>query len=728
MKIMRIAGWVAGGIVGVLLLVVIAVTFLVDPNDYKDDIERLVEQQTGRQLVLDGDLELAVFPWIALEFGPAALSDAPGFGDEPFLSLREARLSVRFWPLLRGRVEIGNVRLDGVALRLITDAEGRENWADLASSEPEPSAGETPAGESLEVPTIAGLELRDAAVLIEDRRDDSRIGVTEFNLETGRLASGEPFDLRSSLLLTMSPELSLRTTVAAEVTADFAANVHALSGIAIDVTALGSGFPAEGQDVRIRAQRASLDVAQEQHSLSGIEIEADWRGEGLPASGVPVVVRAADLKADLAGQALALDGLDIDAAGARITGSLTGEEILDAPKLSGPLELAPVSLREWLPRLGIEVPVTRDADVLESLAFTTQATLTPESADLGNLVMRLDDTTARGSFGVADFASEALRFDLEVDRIDADRYLAPEPSGENRVADAGPIEIPVDTLRQLNARGTLVIGEAVFSGIRFTQLKLGVTARDGDVGFNPVEASAYGGQFRGDIGIAAASDTPRLTVDQRVTDVDFAPLFKDLFESERVAGKGSFNARLTASGRDTAAIERTLGGTLDFSVRDGALEGADLWYEIRRARAVMRQQAIPVRSGPAQTPFTALSGSATVREGVIQSQDLTMAMEYLRIAGSAAIDLPRSEIDSRLTATVLRIPAEGADTTQMQELVDARIPVRITGPLADPSVRPDVEGYLKERVRERVEEEKEKIEEKIRDTLQDRLRRALGGN
>jgi AsmA protein len=95
-------------------------------------------------------------------------------------------------------------------------------------------------------------------------------------------------------------------------------------------------------------------------------------------------------------------------------------------------------------------------------------------------------------------------------------------------------------------------------------------------------------------------------------------------------------------------------------------------------------------------------------------------MQYLRVAGKATIDLPQSTIDSRLEATVLRIPAEGTDAAGMQELVNARIPVRITGPLASPKALPDIEGLVKEQV-------KEKVQEKIRDTIQDRLRRALGG-
>ena len=44
----------------------IALPFFIDPNDYKDEISREVEKVTGRNLTLQGDIGLSVFPWIAL--------------------------------------------------------------------------------------------------------------------------------------------------------------------------------------------------------------------------------------------------------------------------------------------------------------------------------------------------------------------------------------------------------------------------------------------------------------------------------------------------------------------------------------------------------------------------------------------------------------------------------------------------------------------------------------
>lgn len=733
MRALKIAGIVVGGIVALIVLALLAVLVFVDPNDYRDDIERLVERHSGRQLTLSGELQLSIFPWLALETGPASLGDAPGFGDEPFVAIEEARVGVRLLPLLRGKVEVGNVRLAGARIRLITDEQGRNNWADLGErqEEQEPQEPGPADGQPMEVPTIAGLEIEDAAVTVENRQENTRQVVRDFNLKTGRLASGEPFDLTTEFVLdqestresSQASTVSARIRLAARVTADLEANAHRLEKPEIDITLTGQGYPRDGIPVQIRAAALTADVARELYRLEALNVNTTWKGEGWPAAGVPVTLQAKDFNANLAAQTLELSGLDLNLAGGHLTGALTGKQILDAPALTGPLELDPISLREWAPKLGVSLPETTDPKVFEKLSFSGTVSLTRSSAEVGNIVLQLDDTTAKGMLGVADFDTEALRFDLSVDRINADRYLPPpgeEPA--EPAADQPPTPIPVETLRNLNARGQLQVGEAIFAGIKFTKLRLGVNARDGKVRFHPSEASMYGGNYTGDISIDATGEVARVTLDEHISGVDFAPLFKDFFETERVSGKGNANIKLAGSGKDTDEIMKTLSGSVDFKVTDGALEGADLWYEIRRARAVLKQQAVPERSGPARTPFTALTGSGVMKNGVLSNNDLNVAMEYLKVTGQGTVDIPASTLDYRLVAAVMKIPREGAEASEAQDLVDAEIPVRITGSLTDPKVRPDLEGYLKSQVKQRVEQEKEKVEEKIKDKLNDKLK------
>ena len=437
MRAVKIAAYVAAGLVGLVIVALLLIVLFVDPNDYRDDIERIVEQKTGRELALDGELKLSVFPWLALETGPASLGEAPGFGDEPFVSIQGARVSARLLPLLRGKLEVGTVRLSGARIRLITDEQGRTNWSDLGSQDEAqaPTGDTTPA----ELPTIAGLQIEDAAITIENRQDDTRRVVRDFDLETGRLRSGEPFDLTTAFVLDQDSTLSVNVHLAATVTADLERNAHRLAEPEIAITLSGSGYPAEGVPVQIRANLLEADIGQERYRLDGLTATTTWKSDGLPAQGVPVSLSAQALGANLAAQTLELTGLDLTLAGARLSGALNGVEILDAPRLEGPLGLEPLSPREWLPKLGIELPPTKDPEVFKRLAFSGKVALTKSSADIRDIMLQLDDTTAKGTVGVADFDAKALRFDLNVDRIDADRYLAPAEEG---AADAGAEEPP----------------------------------------------------------------------------------------------------------------------------------------------------------------------------------------------------------------------------------------------------------------------------------------------
>src|ERR1700676_5318424 len=128
MRTVKILAGAAGGIIVLIIAVLVGVWLLVNPNDYKGRIAAAVKESTGRELVLKGDIKLSVFPWVALELGPASLGNPPGFGEEPFLAFNRAAVRVRLFPLLGKRLDIDRVELDGLDLRLRKNTEGTGNW------------------------------------------------------------------------------------------------------------------------------------------------------------------------------------------------------------------------------------------------------------------------------------------------------------------------------------------------------------------------------------------------------------------------------------------------------------------------------------------------------------------------------------------------------------------------------------------------------------------------
>src|SRR6266403_467008 len=87
MRTAKILTIVVGAVIACFVLALLAVRLFVDPNDYKPRIEAAVKNATSRELLLQGAIKLSVFPWIALELGPASL----GAGQAPAPAVQASR-------------------------------------------------------------------------------------------------------------------------------------------------------------------------------------------------------------------------------------------------------------------------------------------------------------------------------------------------------------------------------------------------------------------------------------------------------------------------------------------------------------------------------------------------------------------------------------------------------------------------------------------------------------
>ncbi len=183
MRILRIIAFGVGGAVALLLLGAVAVWLLVNPNDYKGKIVAAVRTATGRELALPGAIKLSVFPWLALELGPASLGNPAGFPSGEFLSVQHVALRVRLLPLLHRKLQIGRIEIDQPDLRLQENAQGTGNWQDFGQHKAAPESGTS--GQNGEASSIfeslAGIAITHAHVSFD------AVNVNDLNLDVGTL-------------------------------------------------------------------------------------------------------------------------------------------------------------------------------------------------------------------------------------------------------------------------------------------------------------------------------------------------------------------------------------------------------------------------------------------------------------------------------------------------------------------------------------------------------------
>jgi AsmA protein len=78
-KLVKVVAIVFGILVVLVMAAAVIVPLVVNPNDYKDRIVAVVEKQTGRQLKIQGDIDVSLFPWLGVKIEAVELGNAAGF-------------------------------------------------------------------------------------------------------------------------------------------------------------------------------------------------------------------------------------------------------------------------------------------------------------------------------------------------------------------------------------------------------------------------------------------------------------------------------------------------------------------------------------------------------------------------------------------------------------------------------------------------------------------------
>lgn len=200
-------------VVFVIVALVGAAVFLLtfDPNAYKNKVAELVYEKYQRQLEINGDIELSLFPRIGLSVEKVTLSDRNS--DTLFASLDSARFAVAVWPLLWNRLVVDHVAVNGAQVWLNRDENQNFNFTDLIQrSQATPTQAqadfslikEVQAQSTLLAPDanqaefqidIAGLSLKDSALYFYDQSSGTQQQLVGLELNTGRMTFGQPFDV-----------------------------------------------------------------------------------------------------------------------------------------------------------------------------------------------------------------------------------------------------------------------------------------------------------------------------------------------------------------------------------------------------------------------------------------------------------------------------------------------------------------------------------------------------
>lgn len=663
----------------VALLIVAAaiiIPLVVDLNDYKSEIEVAVQEKTGRVLKIEGGLDLSIFPWLGVSTGKILLSNASGFAEKPFAVIGEADIKVKLLPLLSKKVEVSTVVLKSLELHLEKNKQGITNWDDLIASKesadqpskeliekytsssaaeqaqiqiPAQESGDTDAVIDLTKIKIGGLIIQDSQVSWDDQQAGQHIIIKNFNFSSGAVAFNQPIAIKLALLLKNSE-------------------------------------PAVTEQLTLSTSLV-IDEALQKIQLSNFKLDSISKGKPIPG-GVLNMQLLSEIALDLQQQTLVLKNLQLNTDSIKLTGNISTTQLKTVPHYTGVIQIAEFSPKSLMQQLAMEVPETSDKQVLQKLAISFDLQGTKNSVALENLQMTLDDTQINGYMRVKQFDQPAITFQLAIDDIDVDRYSAPKQEGKPlpaqtpiakvKTAVAEATLLPMDTLRTLNINGDLTIAKLKVAQLKMAEVSLNIQAKDGIVRTKQSIKQLYQGYYQGKITINAKGKSPRISLNEKATNVQLEPLLDDLQpnSSAKLKGKANIAANLKTKGNTMTVIKSGLGGTLNVSLEKGAVRGFNLQKIIDIGKLAIKGKEMQQSYADEQTLFTIIKGTATVKKGLINNPDFLAESSTFEVKGGGTANLVNEELDYKLVAKT-RKGGKG--------ITDRPVAIKVQGTFSEPS-------------------------------------------
>ncbi len=673
----------------------IALPFILDPNDYKGKIETLIYEKSGYQLQIPGDIDLKITPGLDVLFslGQVQVQSEAEFSGVPLLSSEEVRIEFSLMPLLREkRLAIQGIKLQGVYCNLIRNKAGKGNWEIAPTARGTADAPQPEKTSSQDTSTqkknntsspafdLGFLDLSKLTVRYEDQQTNKRFELRDFSAKTGHVQDGQPFHVQSFFTLISSGKGSAALSVSSELASDvlltLASNTVGLNNFILHSTV--SGFGLQETELQL-ALDTSLDLV-----------------------GKNALLKTATLSSGLFTVQLKAEVLDFD-----------------NPVFQGSLSIPAFSLRQFLADNTLNQPLWLDDSALTDVGFSCSVVGNKKKITVSDMVIALDGARGSGSFELLDPEHPSYDGKIHFDRLNLDRYAvhAPTPpptspatqaSATGRVSASSPAAsndeqvppvppqalFPVEMLRKLNFQLDFAADSMQMKGAQFGNVELKARGNNGQLALQPLRAELYGGTILAKSTLDVAGKVSQLKLQSDLNNVQLEPLLQDMTGKAELTGTAVLSLQIESRGNMKEQFLRHMNGTMNLSLDDGVIKKLHILQVIRQAKALYEGKLAVAAAKDEPTGFAHISASGVIQDGVLLNNDLQATSDLMKVTGSGTVDLVKEYVDYLLQVSLTKALDRDKKTgkTDFGKYV---VPYKIQGHFSELKQEADLAGVLK---------------------------------
>ena len=588
-------------IVVILVVIVVAIPFFLPLDTIKKQVAEQAREATGRELAINGDFNVSIFPHVGLKASDVTFSNAEGASDPQMATLKSLLIELEVVPLLSGQVKVDSFVLVEPVIHLEVDKDGKANWdfgaADVTETQSGGSGDSSGAGGSgamdLEDVTLGDVRLENGLVTYKDAVSGQSLELSNINMTVSMPGLDSPLTADGSL--DWNGE-----TLTLKIESDQVRGLMTGAGAAMKVALTSNpvNLSYDGQVKPIPTVQVDGTVNLDVPSVREL---AKWAGQPIDAPGDGLGPLKIDGKVKVDDKVYAFNDATIALDQTTGKGAFSADLSGAKPYLNGKLDLDRLDLNAYLPA---------------------------------------DDGTAASDGGTASGGGGA----------------APAQS-------AGWSDEPLDFsgLHAANADFELSVGEILVQALKIGKSALAIALKDGLLQADLTELALYDGTGKGAVTLDGRGEVPAVKKSFSLTGIQAKPLLTDAAGFDRLEGAGEMGIDIAAQGKSQKAMVETLGGKGAIKFADGAIVGINLAAMVRNTASAFLDPG----GGTQKTDFTELSGTFTIDKGILTNDDLTMFSPLIRVVGAGTADMPQRTLDYRITPkAVASLEGQGGGDAQ----------------------------------------------------------------
>lgn len=733
-----------------LFVSVVLAIAIIDPNDYKQEIQEQVKNKLNRDLLIAGDIGWSFYPVLGFASGEVILKNSPEFEETTLVTIKEAAVSINILPLITGKLEIGEVILDGAEFNLITNKDGLSNLDNLhpvdAVNPTETVKNTTPTEDKVEEKTsesssntylsqlaLSGITITNAQFQISDHQkgEYQQIAIQRLILDEFAFDQQSHFSLTT---LIKNQQVEAEISIDTDLLIDSDLNQLTLSDLIIESKVLSQALPDTTINTSFKTGLI-YQIKNKQLNIKTIALNTLFSGDFLTGE--------LDLKIN---DMLVLDDNDLSIEAFTLTGNLNGTSLennqlntslktnltanvknqtarigqfelnntLNGEALEGELNLsfkelnvtdfANIVIQKFKLDAELDAPAIHKNKINTKIETDISYDLNAQQLNITSLQSKLNQLHLDGELSFKQQEIPIIRYTLKGNVWDLNPYLpektetseteqeAVTPVVAQTEKTAEQVEPDLSILKQLDIRGDFSLDGLLYEDIKVGKITNKLIVKDGQASIKPLTINLYDGSLYLDAWVNEGNGKNKYQATTKIKDLTLLPLLKDAAKLEILSGKANFDLVANGQGLTATKIQQGVNAKGSFKILDGEVYGINLSEKVRVFKAKLKGQTLPEDKRVKKTDFASLSGDFTVAKGIVNNQKLLMLSPVIRLDGTGTANTIKQTLDYKLGITPL---SKTTEETSYADLGGISIPLLISGPFADPSIKLDTESALK---------------------------------